>query len=81
MVPDTAAATPSAAVVRQEQDEALQAALARLPDDYRRVLALRYDEERTFEEIGTLLQRSPNAARKMWLRAIERLQRELEGLP
>jgi RNA polymerase sigma-70 factor (ECF subfamily) len=79
VVADAAAATPSAEAVRQEQDEALQAALARLPEDYRRVLALRYDEDRSFEEIGTLLQRSANAARKLWLRAIERLQHELDG--
>ena len=64
-----------------EQTRKLQEALARLPEDYRRVLALRYEEERTFEEIGRLLQRSENAARKLWLRAVERLQGEMGETP
>jgi len=61
----------------QEQAEALQQALGRLPDDYRRVILLRYQEDRSFEEIGRLMQRSPNAARLLWLRAIERVKHEL----
>jgi RNA polymerase sigma-70 factor (ECF subfamily) len=73
--------TPSAVAAGAEQTQKLQAALARLPEDYRRVIALRYEEERTFEEIGRLLQRSENAARKLWLRAVERLQREMGETP
>jgi RNA polymerase sigma-70 factor (ECF subfamily) len=73
--------TPSGQVMAQEQDEALERAMQRLPEDYRRVLTWRYQEERSFEEIGKLLERTPNAARKLWLRAVERLRQELEQTP
>jgi RNA polymerase sigma-70 factor (ECF subfamily) len=69
--------TPSAQVMDEEQSQALRHALDRLPADYRRVIRLRYEEERSFEEIGTLMQRTPNAARLLWLRAIERVKHEL----
>jgi RNA polymerase sigma-70 factor (ECF subfamily) len=67
--------------MEHEQDEALQAALGRLPADYRQVITLRYHEQLSFEEIGRLLQRSPDAARKLWARAVERLQEELDPPP
>ena len=73
--------SPSGAAMEREQDQALQAALGRLPDDYRRVITLRYEEELPFEEIGRLLDRSPDAARKLWARAVERLHEELERPP
>ena len=73
--------SPSGQAMAHEQDEALERALARLPEDYRRVLFWRYQEERSFEEIGQLLKRSPNAAQKLWLRAVERLRQELETPP
>jgi DNA-directed RNA polymerase specialized sigma24 family protein len=61
-----------------EQAEALEQALAGLPKDYRQVILLRYQEEHTFEEIGRLMNRSADAARKLWLRAVERLQQEMD---
>ena len=73
--------SPSGQAMEHEQDQALQAALGRLPDDYRRVITLRYQEQLPFEEIGQLMQRSPDAARKLWARAVERLQEELEPPP
>jgi RNA polymerase sigma-70 factor (ECF subfamily) len=71
--------TPSSEAVEREQARALQHALARLPDDYRQAIVLRYLEGRSFEEIGQLLSRSPDAARKLWSRAMERLRQEWEG--
>jgi RNA polymerase sigma-70 factor (ECF subfamily) len=71
--------SPSGEAMAHEQDAALQAAIGRLPHDYQQVIRLRYQEERSFEEIGQLLQRSPDAARKLWTRAIDRLQQELGG--
>jgi RNA polymerase sigma-70 factor (ECF subfamily) len=73
--------TPSTAAMRNEQAENLERALARLPEDYGRVIQLRYREERSFEEIAVLMQRSQNAVRKLWSRAIERLQQDLESAP
>ena len=73
--------SPSGQAMEHEEDQALQAALGRLPEDYRRVITLRYEEQLPFEEIGELLQRSPEAARKLWARAVERLHEELERPP
>jgi RNA polymerase sigma-70 factor (ECF subfamily) len=70
--------TPSAHAMANEQAEAVEKALQRLPDDYRQVILLRYREELPFEEIGRLMGRSPNAVEKLWLRAVERLRLELE---
>jgi RNA polymerase sigma-70 factor (ECF subfamily) len=73
--------TPSVEAMRDEQRQALDRAVERLPEDYRRVIQLRYREERSFEDIAAAMQRSPNAVRKLWARAIERLQQELEAPP
>jgi RNA polymerase sigma-70 factor (ECF subfamily) len=73
--------SPSSQAVRQEQAEAVAQAMARLPEDYRQVLVLRYQDEKSFDEIGRLLNRTANAARKLWLRAVERLQQELNQPP
>jgi RNA polymerase sigma-70 factor (ECF subfamily) len=73
--------SPSGQAMTHEQAEAVKKALDRLPDAYRRVVVLRYQEERSFEEIGGLMGRTPNAVRKLWVRAIERLQQELETPP
>jgi RNA polymerase sigma-70 factor (ECF subfamily) len=73
--------SPSGEAMAHEQAEAIRRAVERLPDDYRRVIVLRYQEERSFEEIGDLLGLTANAARKLLLRAVERVQRELEGPP
>jgi RNA polymerase sigma-70 factor (ECF subfamily) len=69
--------TPSKAVMSQEQTAVLQEVIDALPEDYRQVLRLR-QEEKTFEEIGSRMNRSANAARKLWARAVERLQQDWE---
>jgi RNA polymerase sigma-70 factor (ECF subfamily) len=75
------ALSPSGEAVANEQAEVVQAALARLPEDYRQVLVWRYQEGRSFEEIAQLLQRTANAARKLFARALERFEQELENKP
>ena len=62
-----------------EQLGRLQAAIGRLPDDYRQVIALRYQEGLAFEEVGRRLGRSTDAARMLWARAVDRLKQELHG--
>jgi RNA polymerase sigma-70 factor (ECF subfamily) len=71
------APTPSVALIADEQADRLRRALERLPEDYRRVVTLRYVEQFSFEEIGRRMGRTPNAARLLWLRAIERVRLEL----
>jgi RNA polymerase sigma-70 factor (ECF subfamily) len=70
--------TPSGAVIAGEDQLALAAALARLPDDYRRVILLRHQDGLTFEAAGREMGRSAEAVRKLWVRAIERLNQEME---
>ncbi len=72
--------SPSGAAMQQEQAEALGRALERLPDHYRQVVVMRFQEDRSFEEIGLALQCSADAARKLWSRAMERLRLECENL-
>lgn len=64
-------------LIAQEQRRALDAALQRLPTLYRRVIQLHFGECCSFSEIGTGLQRSPEAVRKMAGRAVERLRHEM----
>jgi RNA polymerase sigma-70 factor (ECF subfamily) len=72
--------TPSDVAVQHEQAAAVERALARLPDEYRTVLQLRYAEGLPFEEVAQRLGRSVNAVRKLWARALERFQEEM-GTP
>src|SRR5262249_7413323 len=53
--------SPSGQAMEHEQDEVLQAALARLPEDYRRGITFRGEGQRSFSESGRLLQRPPDA--------------------
>ena len=64
---------------RQEESAALDRALARLPADYHEVILLRHQQGLTFAEIGQLMDRSAEASRKLWSRAICQLRDELEG--
>jgi RNA polymerase sigma-70 factor, ECF subfamily len=77
--PQATTSSPSAQAIKRELAESLQQSLTQLTQDYRRVIELRYLEERSFEEIGRLTGRSPDAARKLWARAIERLGQEWKG--
>jgi RNA polymerase sigma-70 factor (ECF subfamily) len=73
----TAAPSPSAHLLAREREEMVLGAMDRLPDDYRRVMQLRYQQEQSFEEIGREMRRSPDAVRMLWGRALERLKHEL----
>ncbi len=64
---------PSELAIRRERREALRSALEHLPENYRCVINWRNGERCSFEEIGRRLGRSGEAARKLWVRAIDRL--------
>ena len=72
------ALSPSGLAMEEEQAQALRWALERLPDDYRQVILLHYQEQRPFEEIAPLMHRSYEAVRSLWARAIRRLRHEME---
>jgi RNA polymerase sigma-70 factor (ECF subfamily) len=69
--------TPSRELMADERANAVRAAMARLPEDYQMVLRLRYEEDLPFEEVAQRMGRTCNAVRKLWSRAVERLEQEL----
>lgn len=69
--------TPSRQVAARENDAELELALLALPAHYREVIRLRHRENLSFEEIGRRLDRSAEATRKLWVRAIEQLKEHL----
>jgi RNA polymerase sigma-70 factor (ECF subfamily) len=79
--PEAPGPSPSGAAADREQADAIHRALERLPDDYRLVLLLRYQEARSFDEIGALLGLTANAAGKLCMRAAKRLHQEVGGAP
>jgi RNA polymerase sigma-70 factor (ECF subfamily) len=77
--PEAVAVTPpSRHLMRRERDVALAEAMGRLPEHYRRVIGWHHDDRLTFGEIAERLGTSPDAAQKLWGRALIRL-RELLG--
>jgi RNA polymerase sigma-70 factor, ECF subfamily len=66
--------SPSSTLVAKEQKHAVERQLEQLPEDYRLVLVWHHKDELPFDEIGRRLCRSPDAARRLWSRAIDRLQ-------
>ncbi len=73
-----AAPSPSDRLIAREESRRVLDAVDRLPAEYGEVLRLRCQEECSFEEIGRRMNRSKNAAQKLWVRALERLEHELE---
>jgi len=59
---------------RHEWIEELQAALSRLPPAQREVVVLKVYEDKTFQEIGRLLDVSPNTAASRYRYAVEKLR-------
>jgi len=66
-------ATPGRTAIAREQVEKLRAALAGLPADYRQVITLRNWDQLPFGEIGQRMNRSPEAVRMLWTRAVRQL--------
>ncbi|HUE70482.1 MAG TPA: sigma-70 family RNA polymerase sigma factor [Pirellulaceae bacterium] len=69
--------TPSQWAIKKERIAAIDTALARLPLEYRQVIVLRNQQHLSFEEISGKLGRTADSARKLWARAVEKLQEEL----
>jgi RNA polymerase sigma-70 factor, ECF subfamily len=75
------AAAPVQALIAVDDSQRLREALQRLPKPMRDVLILRTWERQTFVEIAAQLEATPDAVRKMWGRAVRRLQAELREWP
>jgi len=65
--------TPGTDAAKRELCEKVRRALTLLPENYRQVIVWHQYEGKTFDEIGNRLNRSGEAARKLWARAVERL--------
>ena len=72
--------TPHTNALRSEEREMVNRAMERLPEDFRNVIMMRNSEQLSFAEIGERLNRSADAAQKLWTRAIEKLKTELKSL-
>jgi RNA polymerase sigma-70 factor (ECF subfamily) len=68
---------PEGSAIRHEDAAVVSRLLARLPPEQGRVIELRYWRSLSFAEIGAEMNRSTDAVRKLWYRALERLQAEL----
>jgi RNA polymerase sigma-70 factor, ECF subfamily len=69
--------SPSGEALSREERELFNRAMERLPDSYRQAIELRHREDLSFEKLGERLNRSEEAARKLWTRAVRQLQQEL----
>lgn len=72
------ASSPSFHAMKVERKDALEQAVARLPPDYQTVIHLRYQELFSIEAIAETMHRSENAIRKLCVRAMELLKREVD---
>ena len=70
--------SPSMAAQRRDTGVVLAAALAELSDDQREVIFLRHVEDLSWAEIATRMNRSQDAARMLWTRALKRLRPLIE---
>jgi RNA polymerase sigma-70 factor (ECF subfamily) len=70
--------SPISHAIEHEDAERVATALEKLPPDYRRVVVLRNLEERSFVEIGQIMNRSRAAVCKLWSRAVLQLGQLLE---
>ena len=69
--------TPGTTAANREEATAIDAALERLTADERAAIILRNRDHLAWDEIGRRTNRSPDAARMLWKRALLRLQQIL----
>lgn len=71
---------PEDGAIRAEGAAIVGTAIDSLAPDDRRVLWLRHWQGATFAEIGAEMDRTPDAARKLWCRAFERLEQAIRDV-
>jgi len=71
--------SPSKRAEKREQAVRLADSIEELPPDDREVVVLRSFQELGWEEIGKRMDRSPDAARLLWTRALGRLGKSMRG--
>jgi RNA polymerase sigma-70 factor (ECF subfamily) len=68
------AASPSSNASHREEEVLVEGALVQLPDDYRQVILLRHREHLSFADAARVMNRSEEAIKSLWARAIKKLQ-------
>jgi RNA polymerase sigma-70 factor (ECF subfamily) len=76
VLPDS---TPSEKAVRTERVVLLASAIEDLPDDYRSVILLRHVEGLSYADVAAAMGRSVDSVKKLWVRALARLKRDMEA--
>ena len=69
--------TPASAAVRSESYVTALSAIASLRDDYRKVIQLLRLEERELSEVAEIMERSENAVRILYCRALKALRERM----
>jgi RNA polymerase sigma-70 factor, ECF subfamily len=75
----TERSSPYDAAAHQDELEKFRHVLDRLPAEYSLAIELRGLQQKSFAELGQALNRTPDAARMIWARAMLRLRREMRG--
>lgn len=70
--------TPGTRAVANEEAKLLAAAMEQLSAEHRQVLEFRNWQQMSFSEIGARMNRSEDASRKLWARAVVQLQNALK---
>lgn len=76
---EAGAQTPSSAAIATEEGQRLWDAMAALSEEDRQIIQLRNWDDLPFPEIAERMGRSHDAVRKLWSRAIVRLQKAMES--
>lgn len=76
---DDSGPSPSDVVADNEEGSRIQAEVLQLPDDYRRVIDLRVHQTLSYDEIGRAMNRTDEAARKLFVRAIDELRLRMKA--
>lgn len=78
-VPQAVQSSPSQVAARREVAVRVRDAIARLAEDHRMVIRLRKLEDRDVSEVAMIMNRSDNAVRILYCRALKELRTLLEG--
>jgi RNA polymerase sigma-70 factor (ECF subfamily) len=73
-------ASPSDRIKRNETHEWLWKVVEGLPEDYRAVILLRQQQDLSFVEIADRMEKTPDAVRMLWGRAVVALGEQLQEL-
>lgn len=78
-MPQMTQSSPSQVAARREVAVRVRDAIARLAEDHRMVIRLRKLEDRDVSEVAMIMNRSDNAVRILYCRALKELRALLEG--